>query len=137
MIQSQIYTYCTFFASGIKSKNITLTSLISLLHILSFLDTIPTSTFSPTLMLCQEKKLYKYSVTIIVQTCIMLSVFPNVCYLFSQFSEKTIHTWKTFLKQIQKTISTKYQCSLSLSKANSAHLSADAQISPDFDQFRS
>ena len=42
------------------------------------------------------KKIKKHSVTIFVQICIMLNIFPSACYFFFQFSKKTTLTWKNF-----------------------------------------
>ena len=60
----------------------------------------------------------------------MLNVFPNVCYLFPQFSEKNSYLENLFSSKSRKL----YQQNTSVvlvSVKNSAHLSADAQISPD------
>ena len=66
----------------------------------------------------------------------MLNVFPNVCYLFPQFSEKNSYLENLFSSKSRKLYQQNTSAVL-VSVKNSAHLSADAQISPDIDQFRS
>ena len=125
--------YCTFCASGIKSKNITLTSVISLLYILSFFRHyfhfhIITYTY-----IMWGKKIEKYD-------CLDLyhaQCFPQ-CLLFVS---PVLWENNSYLENLFSSKSRKlYQQNTSVvlvSVKNSAHLSADVQISPEIDQFRS
>ena len=72
-----------------------------------------------------RKNFKQHSVAIIVQICIMLKVFPSVCYLFSQFSQAGIvsqkgHKFSTYgLELAQPFLDTIFLLSRTGKKSNS------------------